>query len=163
MREDHLDRAVADWRRVRPDLDPAAVEVSDRIQRIANQLQGRDAAALLPVKLGPPSYAVLAALRRAGEPFELTPTELRHAVGLTSGAMTNRIDRLERARLVKRHRLSTGDRRSILIRLTDAGRAMIDQATPLRFAAAEKALSRLTARELSTLRRLLQKLATELE
>lgn len=163
MPEDYLDHAAAEWRRERPDLDPAAVEVSDRIQRIASQLQGRDAAALLPVKLGPPSYAVLAALRRAGEPFELTPTQLRRAVGLTSGAMTNRLDRLERARLVKRHRPPTGDRRSIRIRLTNAGKAMIDEAAPLRFAAAEKALSRLSARELSTLRRLLHKVATELE
>jgi DNA-binding MarR family transcriptional regulator len=163
MREDYMDRAAADWRRERPDLDPAAVEVSDRIQRIANQLQGRDATALVPLNLGPPSYAVLAALRRSGEPYQLTPTELRHAVGRTSGAMTNRIDRLEKVRLVKRHRPARGDRRSILIRLTPAGLAMIDEATPLRFAAAERALSRLSARELSTLRRLLHKVATELE
>ncbi len=160
---DAVDRAVEGWMRERPDLDPKAMEVVDRIQRIASLLAGGATAALAPLDLGRPGYAVLAALLRAGEPYELTPTELTRAALLTSGAMTHRIDRLEEAGLVRRVRPEEGDRRSIRIRLTEEGRTLVDEAAPLRFAAAEKAVRRLSRRELAILRGLLHKLAEGLE
>ncbi len=162
---DIVDRAVEDWHRERPDLDAARMEmeVVDRLVRVAGYLREGAEAALAPFGLSAPGYGVLAALRRAGEPYELTPTELSRQARLTSGAMTNRIDRLEEEGLVERRRHRGGDRRSVHIRLTEKGRKLLDRAATARFAQAAKALEGLGPRDVDALRRLLRKLATDFE
>lgn len=163
MAHDHIDRVVAEWRRERPDLDPSGLEVVARVGRVASLLEGRLAERLAAHGIGIPGYAVLAALRRAGPPFERTPGELSREVMLTSGAMTNRLDRLERAELVERRRPVDGDRRSIRIHLTRTGRGLIDEAIASRLEAAGAALEALEAGERDALAAALRKLAIALE
>lgn len=156
-RDDAVDQAMEDWGRERPDLDSTAMEISERIRRLASRIEVRAGKALSPHGVGSPGYSVLAALRRAGDAYELTPTELSRFVLLTSGAMTNRIDRLEQAGLVERVRSPTGDRRSVRIRLTAKGLEVETLATTSRFAAAEHAAGGLTETERHRLATLLRK------
>jgi DNA-binding MarR family transcriptional regulator len=100
---------------------------------------------------------VLATLRRSGEPYMLSPTELYEAAMISSGGMTNRIDRLERAGLVER-RSDPNDRRGKLIALTDAGRRVIDETIDRHVANEERLLSVLTPAEQEKLNVLLRKL-----
>jgi DNA-binding MarR family transcriptional regulator len=104
---------------------------------------------------------VLATLRRTGEPYELTPTELMDQTMVTSGAVTKRLDRLEGAGLVER-RVSDGDRRSRIVVLTEKGRELIDRAAPEHFANEARLLEPLSAGERATLARLLGKLGESL-
>ena len=163
VHRDDVDRALEDWRRERPDLDPQAIEISDRIARLARRTESRVGAVLKAYGLGPPGYGVLAALRRAGDPYELTPTQLSRSALLTSGAMTNRLDRMEAAGLVERVRLETGDRRSIRIRLTLKGREVEALATTARFEAAEDAAQGLSRAERHRLTALLRKMEAGLD
>lgn len=124
---DHVAGIQAQWRRERPDLDVSPQGLIGRLHRLADRLRDE----LIPVYreygLGEGEFDVLAALRRAGEPYELAPTELARHTMVTTGAMTKRIDRLETSGLVSR--LPSGaDGRARVVRLTDAGRARIDDA-----------------------------------
>ncbi|MDX1577478.1 MAG: MarR family transcriptional regulator [Gemmatimonadota bacterium] len=159
---DDVDRAMEAWRRERPDLDGDGMEISDRIRRVAARIRARAGAILSPHGVGPSGYAVLAALRRAGKPFERTPTQLSREVLLTSGAMTHRIDRLEEQGLVER-RPSTGDRRSIGIRLTPEGARVEERATSARFEEALRAAAALSDDERARLRRVLRKMEAGLQ
>jgi DNA-binding MarR family transcriptional regulator len=107
--------------------------------------------------LQPGEFDVLATLRRSGEPYMLSPTELYEAAMISSGGMTNRIDRLERAGLVER-RSDPNDRRGKLIALTDAGRRVIDETIDRHVANEERLLSVLTPAEQEKLNVLLRKL-----
>ena len=111
----------------RPDLDPGAKEVTGRIVRLASRFQQAYSDTFEPLGLNDGDYGVLAPLRRAGTPHELTPTELAKHRMMTSGGMTAVLDRLERKGLVRRVP-NPSDRRGSLVRLTDAGRDVIDQA-----------------------------------
>lgn len=162
MDPDHEDRAAEDWQRERPDLDPTPLHVVGRILRIGQLLKKELAEALGEYELSVPDFSVLAALRRSGHPYALTPTALSKEVLLTSGAMTNRIDRLERADLVERVR-SEVDRRSVLVRLTPAGLRKIDEALPAWFEGAESAVRLLGAQEEQQIGRLLRKLSSRLD
>lgn len=162
MIPDDEDRAAQDWHRERPDLDPAPLQVVDRILRISQLLKRDLGKALEKYELSVPGFSVLAALRRSGPPYALTPTSLSKAVLLTSGAMTNRIDRLERAGLVERVR-SKVDRRSVLVQLTPAGLRRIDEALPAWFESAESIVCLLSTRDEQQLGRLLRKLSSKLE
>jgi DNA-binding MarR family transcriptional regulator len=162
MIPDHEDRAAEDWQRERPDLDPAPLQVVGRILRLGQLLKRDLDRALEGYELSVPGFSVLAALRRSGHPYALTPTSLSKTVLLTSGAMTNRIDRLERAGLVDRVR-SKVDRRSVLVQLTPAGLRRIDQALPAWFESAESAVCLLSTRDEQQIARLLRKLSSKLE
>ena len=107
--------------------------------------------------LRPGEFDVLATLRRSGEPYMLSPTKLYEAAMITSGGMTNRIDRLERARLIER-RPDPNDRRGKLIALTDAGKRTIDETIGRHVANEERLLSVLTRAEQEKLNALLAKL-----
>ncbi|MER7508030.1 MarR family winged helix-turn-helix transcriptional regulator [Streptomyces lavendulae] len=124
---DHVARIQAEWARERPDLDVAPQAVIGRLHRLGLLLTER----LTPVYrrhgLGEGEFDVLAALRRAGEPFERAPGELAAHTMVTTGAMTKRIDRLERDGLVTRRR-SAADGRGRVVALTPAGREVIDRA-----------------------------------
>ncbi len=124
---DEVDRIVADWRRERPDLAVEPLEVFSRITRLARQLDRARRTAFTTHELDSWEFDVLSALRRSGEPYELSPGALVTATLVTSGTMTNRIDRLEGRGLVERHR-SPDDRRGVVVRLTDAGLRRVDAA-----------------------------------
>src|SRR6266849_7863006 len=127
MQQDALDRIVGEWRQVRPDLDPSPLAVLGRLQRLAGLVRRRVDTILKPYGLAWELLDVLGTLRRIGPPFQRTPTALYRACMLSSGAMTNRIDRLEVARVVTRVP-DPADRRGILVELTAHGLEVVDEA-----------------------------------
>jgi DNA-binding MarR family transcriptional regulator len=124
---DEVDRLVAAWRRERPDLDVQPLEVLSRITRLARHLDRARRTAFSEHGLEPWEFDVLSALRRAGAPYQLSPGQLLTQTLVTSGTMTNRIDRLAARELVVRGP-DPADRRGVLVRLTAAGREMTDSA-----------------------------------
>jgi DNA-binding MarR family transcriptional regulator len=125
--DDEVDRIVAAWRRERPDLDVAPLEVLSRVTRLARHLDRARRGAFAKHGLELWEFDVLSALRRAGRPYQLSPGALLTQTLVTSGTMTNRIDRLEAKGLVRR-RPDPHDRRSVLVRLTPEGVAHADAA-----------------------------------
>ncbi|PXA80234.1 MarR family transcriptional regulator [Auritidibacter sp. NML120779] len=121
---DAVDEVLAQWSQRRPGLDVSAMGVVGRVQRAGHLLGAAIASNLASVNLEPWEFDVLATLRRAGE---LTAGELTRASMVTSGAMTNRVDRLIQRGLVAR-RPNPQSRRAVLIDLTDDGRAVVDEA-----------------------------------
>ncbi len=126
-RQDEVDRLVEAWRRERPDLDVTPLEVLSRVTRLARHLDLARRTAFAEHDLESWEFDVLAALRRAGQPYELSPGQLLTVTLVTSGTMTNRIDRLESKGLVTR-RPDLADRRSVLVALTAKGRERVDEA-----------------------------------
>jgi DNA-binding MarR family transcriptional regulator len=124
---DHVARIQQEWARERPDLDVTPQAVIGRLHRLAGHLTEQLLVVYRRFGLGEGEFDVLATLRRAGEPFERAPGELAAFTMVTTGAMTKRIDRLERDGLVTR-RPSTTDGRGRVVALTPAGRELIDQA-----------------------------------
>lgn len=124
---DEVDRVVAAWRRERPDLDVSPLEVLSRVTRLARHLDRARSAAFAAHGLENWEFDVLAALRRSGPPYELSPGQLVADTLVTSGTMTNRIDRLAARDLVRR-RPDPADGRGVLVHLTDAGSALVDTA-----------------------------------
>lgn len=125
--EDEVDRIVQAWQRERPDLDLAPLRVFSRIGRLSRHLDLARRAAFTQHGLEVWEFDVLSALRRAGDPYELTPGRLLTQTLVSSGTMTNRIDRLVAHGLVVRA-AAPEDRRVVLVRLTAAGRAAVDAA-----------------------------------
>ncbi|HBF29996.1 MarR family transcriptional regulator [Rhizobium sp.] len=124
---DAVDLILAQWRQERPDLDVAPMGLLGRLGRLRDHL-ARDIETVLQTHgLNSSSFDVLATLRRAGHPYQLSPSELLAAMMVTSGTMTNRIDQLEKQGLVQRLP-NPQDRRSLLIALTDKGLTLVDQA-----------------------------------
>jgi DNA-binding MarR family transcriptional regulator len=125
--QDEVDRLVAAWRAERPDLDVEPLHVLSRVSRLAKHLDRARRAAFAEHDLEPWEFDVLTALRRAGKPYELSPGALLRATLVTSGTMTNRIDRLAQAGLVRR-RPDPEDRRGVLVTLTETGLTRVDSA-----------------------------------
>ena len=125
--QDEVDRLVEAWRRERPDLDVAPLDVLSRVTRLARHLDRARRDAFEAHDLEPWEFDVLAALRRGGAPYELSPGALLTQTLVTSGTMTNRIDRLESEGLVSRSP-DPHDRRGVLVRLTAEGRRRVDAA-----------------------------------
>jgi DNA-binding MarR family transcriptional regulator len=159
---DHVDALVEQWRRERPDLDVTALALVGRLFRVARLLDPPLAATLAENGLQPGWFDILAALRRAGEPYELSPTELVRETLLTSGGMTKRLDRLADAGLVRR-RPDPADRRGVLIALTRRGNAVVDRALEAHLENEERLLAGLTDRERQALNGLLRRLLVGLE
>ena len=124
---DEVDRLVEAWQRERDDLDLRPMEVLSRVTRLAHHLDRARRAAFAEHRIEPWEFDVLAALRRAGAPYELSPGRLLRETLVTSGTMTNRVDRLEARGLVTRLP-DPSDRRGVLVRLTRAGRTAVDGA-----------------------------------
>jgi DNA-binding MarR family transcriptional regulator len=124
---DEVDDLVAAWRAQRPDLDVEPFEVLSRISRLARHLDIARRGAFADHGLESWEFDVLSALRRQGPPFQLTPGVLLRATLVTSGTMTNRIDRLAAADLVRREP-DPKDKRGVLVTLTDPGLARVDAA-----------------------------------
>ena len=127
---DAVDAIVEQWARERPDLDASAKQVTGRIVRLASLFQQSYGQAFSSVMLSDGDYGLLATLRRAGAPYELTPTDLARHRMMTSGGMTAVIDRLERKGLVTRLP-NPNDRRGSLVKLTDEGRRIVEAAMEL--------------------------------
>ncbi|MGX7875079.1 MarR family winged helix-turn-helix transcriptional regulator [Mesorhizobium sp. ORM6] len=155
---DRAAKAIEQWKRERPDLDVSPMGVLGRLNE-ASSLIARDRLAPLFARFGLQAgeFDVLATLRRSGSPYALTPTALYEATMVTSGAMTNRLDRLERAGLILRGP-HPNDRRGIVVQLTEKGLALIDEALTAHVANEHEILAGLTPAERETLSRLLEKL-----
>ncbi|HEX3618621.1 MAG TPA: MarR family transcriptional regulator [Solirubrobacteraceae bacterium] len=162
VRVDHIDAIEQAWKRERPDLDVAPLALLGRLFRAAALADERLGEGLAARGLRAGWFDLLAALRRAGNPYELNPSELMSATMLSSGGMTKRLDRLAEAGLVER-RPDPGDRRGTLVRLTPRGRKAIDNALPVHLENEERLLSRLSAAERGRLDALLRKLLVDLE
>ena len=126
---DAMDVILAQWARERPDLDCAPMGVIGRISQLQREVFLAQRATFARHGLDAPSFDVLAALRRAGEPYQLTPTALMRTALVTSGAITQRLDRLAEKGLITRGR-SEADGRAVVVTLTEAGRSALDAALP---------------------------------
>lgn len=124
---DEVDQIVAAWRRERPDVEVTPLEIFSRLTRLNKHLERLRKEAFATHGLELWEWDVLSALRRSGEPYELSPGHLVAATMVTSGTMTNRVDRLVDRGLVQR-RPAPSDRRGVLVRLTADGRARVDGA-----------------------------------
>lgn len=124
---DEVDRLVEAWQRERPDLEPTPMRVLSRVSRLAHHVDRARRASFAEHGIESWEFDVLAALRRAGQPYELSPGRLIKETLVTSGTMTNRVDRLVAHGLVERLP-DPRDRRGVLVRLTDEGRARVDGA-----------------------------------
>jgi DNA-binding MarR family transcriptional regulator len=127
MPADDVDRIVSAWRRERPDLDVGPLEVLSRVSRLARRLDRVRGSAFAEHGLDGWEFDVLSALRRAGTPYELSPGQLVTETLVTSGTMTNRVDRLVARGWVEREPDPT-DRRGVIVRLTPGGMAVVDSA-----------------------------------
>jgi DNA-binding MarR family transcriptional regulator len=159
---DRAGRAIAQWQKERPDLDVSPMAVLGRLGEAASMVS-RDHLAPVFARFGLQhgEFDVLATLRRAGSPFSLTPTALYEATMVTSGAMTNRLDRLEKAGLIRRVPHPT-DRRGLLVQLTEEGRELIDRAVEAHVENEHAILSGLEPEERQRLAELLEKLIASL-
>ena len=152
---DVIDALQSDWSQQRPDLDSEPMGVILRIQALAKMLGDQTAMRLQEFDLQWWQYDVLSALRRQGKPFVMAATELADTTMLTSGAMTNRIDRLESEGLVRRLK-DDNDRRRVLVQLTRKGLKLIEDAAKARFDVAMDALVGLSESQRESLNSLLR-------
>lgn len=160
--DDHVDRVIAEWRRERPEIDLAPVAVIARLGRAARYVDAGLERAFAPHGLNRASWDVLAALRRGGPPYERSPTQLYRELMRTSGAMTNRLQRLQAAGLITRVPDAV-DARGLLVRLTAKGRTLTDEVTTLHLDNENRLLDALDADERATLAALLKKLLLAFE
>ncbi|MFF4105054.1 MarR family winged helix-turn-helix transcriptional regulator [Streptomyces sp. NPDC001903] len=151
---DHVARIQAEWARERPDLDVTPQGVIGRLHRLGLLLTDRLCLVYRRYGLSEGEFDVLAALRRAGAPYERAPGELAVHTMVTTGAMTKRIDRLERDGLVARRR-SAADGRGRVVALTPAGRELIDRAFAEHMENERSLLDGLTAQQAAELEALL--------
>lgn len=160
---DRARRAQEEWQRERPDIDANVMALVGRLLQATHLLERNwflPLAAQFELHQG--EFDVIATLRRSGNPYAMTPTDLHEGLMLSSGAMTSRLDRLERKGLIERVP-SPNDRRSTLVRLTPAGLALIDKLLPLHVANEQQAMASLTQKEQVQLDGLLAKLIVGLE
>jgi DNA-binding MarR family transcriptional regulator len=152
---DHVGRIMAQWHRERPDLDVSPQGVIGRLHRLAARLTEELVAVYAEFGLGEGEFDVLATLRRAGAPYELTPGELAAGTMVTSGAVTKRVDRLVERGLVTR-RVGERDARGRVIALTDEGRDLIDRAFEAHMANEHRLLGGLSGADRRDLERVLE-------
>lgn len=159
---DHVDRVEAGWRRERPDIDVSSVGIVTRIWRIGRHLDRHRKERLEALGTDRVALDVLAMLRRAGPPYRRTAGELQQSALITSGGMSQRLERLEAAGLISRHMHPT-DRRKVEVALTASGMALVDEVTGDLMANESKLLDVLDPAEQAQLRALLKKLLSAFE
>jgi DNA-binding MarR family transcriptional regulator len=159
---DAVDRIAAQWARERPELDVGPMLLVGRIHRLAGLLDQELRPVFAEADLGNGDFDVLASLRRAGAPYQLTPTELAGTTMVTSGAVTKRVDRLVGQGLVERHASET-DGRGRVIALTRKGKQVQERLHPQHLANEERLIAALDDDERRELGRLLSKLLLSLE
>lgn len=152
---DRVDDFLAQWARVRPDLDVTPMGIAGRLSR-AGEIVGRTVQANFREHgLQSGEFDTLATLRRSGEPFTLTPGELARSGMVTGAAMTNRLQRLEDKALLERT-MDPTNRRSVRVRLTDEGVGLVDEVLETHVAAERELFdAALTTREQEQLAALL--------
>ncbi|WP_355659662.1 MarR family winged helix-turn-helix transcriptional regulator [Halomonas salifodinae] len=155
-------QAVSQWQRELPELDLLPMEVVGYLKTSQLITKGRLDAFFKAHDLQAGEFDVLASLRRAGAPYALTPTQLFEALMISSGGMTNRLDRLERAGWIRRSP-NPEDRRGVLVSLTDEGLALMNRLIPRHVENEAHLLAALSREEQETLSRLLGKLLDGLE
>ncbi|WP_326752779.1 MarR family transcriptional regulator [Streptomyces hirsutus] len=162
QRKDPVDAIIEQWGRERPDLDTAAMEVFGRVQRLSRAMGDRLERAYGEYGVSRGEFDVLAALRRSGEPYALSPRRLSATLMLTTGGMTGRLDKLERAGLLRRSP-DPHDRRGLQVTLTEQGLRLADEAVGAGLALQTEALSALDGDRVEQLADLLRELllATE--
>ena len=160
--KDAVDEILEQWSEERPELDTAGLGVVIRIMSLYREFLRQATSALEEIDLELFEYDVLSALRRQGKPFALPATALARATGLSSGAMTNRVDKLETRGLVRRQR-DAHDRRGVVVSLTARGRRKIDAAIQLRLDAADESLADISPDERARLADLLRKVCLAAE
>jgi DNA-binding MarR family transcriptional regulator len=151
---DAVDRITGQWNAVRPDVDVSPIQVIGRVSRLSRLVDRRLAENFALYGIENWMYDVLATLRRSGEPYELTAGELVRQTMVTTGAVTNRIDRLEDRGLVERTR--TRDRRKVVVRLTAQGLDLVDEVVHAHLATEREILAALSPRQQRELARLLR-------
>ena len=159
---DHIDRILAEWRRERPELDTTAMGLIGRLLRAAQLADAALADRLRQDGLQEGWFDILAALRRAGAPYERNPSALMDTVMVSSGGMTKRLDRLAEAGLIER-RPDADDRRGTVVRLTRKGRVVIDAAVETHLAREAALLRPLSAPERKSLDLILRRWLAALE
>ena len=159
---DEVDRIVEAWSRERPDLDFAPLQVLSRVGRLAKHLDRDRRVAFTASGLDPWEFDVLSALRRAGTPYQLSPKALLQQTLVSSGTMTNRIDRLVDRALVER-RTDPNDGRGILVVLSSTGRSSVDTAISELLKAETEVLSKLSSADQERLAGLLRKLSLDFD
>ena len=159
---DHVDHILEQWAEERPDLDVSAMALIARIQRSSRLLEQEIESLLKEYEINLPRFGVLTALLRSGPPYRLTPTALYDSLLVSSGAMTNRLDRLADAGLVERIP-DPNDRRSMLVGLTPQGKDLTNLSLTAHTDQELKLMSVLSSAERATLVQLLRKLLQSLE
>jgi len=155
--EDAVDLILEQWQRERPDLDCSPMGIVGRITQLQREVFLAQRATFARHGLDAPSFDVLAALRRAGKPYQLTPTALMRTALVTSGAITQRLDRLEERGLITRER-SEEDGRAVVVTLTPEGRAALDAALPDHLETERRLLAGLPSADRARLADLLRRL-----
>ena len=154
---DHVDEILRQWRSERPELDTSSMGLIGRLSRVSAQFATEMDKTFRVFGLNAAGFDVLATLRRSGAPFALSPGDLIAATMVTSGTMTNRIDRLSEAGLVERIK-NPEDSRSALVRLTPRGHDLIDKAVEAHVETQQRLLEPLDERDRQDLVKLLRKL-----
>ncbi len=158
---DHVDRVLEQWGAQRPDLDASPMAVIGRLSRVSRLISTELLRTCSAHGLDAASFDVLATLRRNDPPHRLTPAELMRSAMVTSGAITQRLDRLQARGLVTRTP-SNSDGRVVHVALTDDGRALIDQALPDHVDTENRLLAALTKTQRDTLADILRNLLESL-
>ncbi len=153
--KDHVDFVVGQWAQAMPSVDASSMEIFGRMARAEKHLDRVRAQALAQFGFKEGEFDVLATLRRSGAPYRLTPTELYRSLLITSGAMTNRLARLESAGMVERIS-DEQDRRSMQVALTIQGKALIEEAVVTHTEVQNLLLAPLSAEQRNTLAGLLK-------
>ncbi len=159
---DRIDKILAQWRRERPDLDTTAMGLFGRLRNLALHLSREMEKTFGRFGLNSANFDMLATLRRSGEPYTLSPSDLMETMMVSSGTMTNRIDQLERAGLVARSQ-NPDDGRSFLISLTPKGFELIDAAVTAHVETQKRLISTLSEGERMALDRLLRNYLADFE
>lgn len=162
VERDHVDEILRQWGRERPDVDVSAMAIIGRISRLERMISVRLDQVFAAHGLEAWEFDVLATLRRSGPPFELRAGQLLDAMMITSGTMTNRIDRLERRGFVGR-RKDPADGRVVLVVLTPSGRWRVDAALESHAANELDIIGSLSPRDRDHLIRVLRRLHLALD
>ncbi len=159
---DHVDRLRAQWARELPDLDTEPMAILGRAFRLGNMVRPSIEATFAGFGLDRGEFDVIATLRRSGAPYRLTPTEMYSLLMISSGGLTHRLDRLERAGLIRREK-SPHDGRSVQVVLTEAGATLAETAFRTDMTSEARFLRGLDAKERTALAGLLSKLIAGVE
>ncbi|GAA4834198.1 MarR family winged helix-turn-helix transcriptional regulator [Saccharopolyspora rosea] len=161
-RPDAVDFMIAEWERECPDLDASGMAVFGRLHRAFSRYHDQLVRVFGSFDLTMAGFTILASLRRAGPPFRRTAGELADAALVTTGGITQRVDKLAEAGLVRRER-DAEDRRVVHVQLTEEGLAFVDRVSQAHFANENRMLRGLTATERERLADLLSRLEASLD